>query len=453
MGYSGYMGRLRFIIILLLGLWPASLWAADAILISGVTLIDGTGRPAMENAHVLIEGDRITRVGRTPISFEGALINIDGTGKYLVPGLMDVHTHIRGAARFFADDDERAEPDWDMGRRALHGYIYSGITSVYDAGSLPEFIYELRRRERQGEMVSPRLFVTGSSVTVPGGHGSFPGSTQVEAWPEGREALDAHIALGPDMLKLTYDEHNWGTRPLIPILSQDLLQTIIQYYHNHGIRTTVHASNELRAREAIYAGIDTLAHPVIQSPISQEFARMMGATKVPMASTLTIGEGYSRLINNPEFLDGPLYQALYSSERIERLRGEIRDAYAARAWSTWMEVMTPVAMENLRQIWAAGGIIANGSDQSDGAATHRELELLSLAGIPNLEVIRIATLNSAIFLGTEREMGSVEEGKLADLVLLGADPVADINNLKAIELVIKNGNIIDRAALDLPVNH
>ncbi len=117
-----------------------------------------------------------------------------------------------------------------------------------------------------------------------------------------------------------------------------------------------------------------------------------------------------------------------------------------------MKVMTPVCQENIRKVDAAGGIIALGTDQSGGTAVHRELELLVAGGIPTMNAIRIATLNSAIFLGRERDMGSVEEGKIADLVLLDANPLDDINNAKRIDMVVKGGHIIDRSKLDLPVN-
>ena len=186
--------------------------------------------------------------------------------------------------------------------------------------------------------------------------------------------------------------------------------------------------------------------------MSKGFVQLMASTKTPMVSTLTIGEGYSRLVEHPEFLDSPIYRAVYEPETIERLKTTVRDGYAARAWTTWMKVMTPVAQENLRQIVEGGGVIVLGSDQSSGPASHRELELMVEGGIPELEAIRIGTLNAAIFMGKEREMGSVEEGKLADLVLLSADPLADIGNAQKIEVVIKGGRIIDRAALDLPVN-
>ncbi len=429
------------------GVAPSALsaQAPEGLVVTNVTLIDGTGRPAVEDAVVVVRGERITFVGRGAAPETAGLQRIDGSGKFLIPGLMDLHVHLSGGRT-------RNGPDREAGVRALHGFLYSGITTIFDAGNNGEYIFSLRAEERAGDLVAPRIFATGPLVTVPGGHGGGPGMTLIESWPEGRAALEAHLALEPDLVKLTFDEHGWGTRPLIPLLPVELMEHAGRFFNEHGVRTTVHTSHEYRARQAIAAGIDTLAHPVIQGPVSEEFVALMAAKQVPMVSTLTIGEGYSRLVEHPEFLDQQLYQDVWEHELIERLRTEIRDRYATRAWTTWMKVMTPVAQENLRQIDAAGGVIVLGSDQSAGPQSHRELELMVDGGIPSLRAIRIATLNGAIFLGREDEFGSIEEGKYADMVLLSADPLADISNAQRIDLVIKSGRVVDRTALDLPVN-
>ena len=423
----------------------APLSGQASLLFENVTLIDGTGRPAMPNAWVLVEGDRITRVAVREIEAPEGAERIDGRGKFLIPGLMDMHIHLSGGRG-------RGGPDERVGIRALHGFLYSGVTSVFDAGNDPDYIFGLRTRERAGQIVAPRIFATGGVVTAPGGHGGGAGATLVDEWPEDRSLLDAHIAREPDLVKLTFDEHGWGTRPLIPLLQPELMAKIGRYFNEHGIRTTVHISHEFRARQAIEAGMNTLAHPIIQGPVSEGFVSLMAASKVPMVYTITSGEGYSRLVEHPEFLDRPIYQATYEPETLEQLRTTVRDSYAARTWTTWMKVMTPVAQENLRLIAEAGGVIVLGSDQSTGPASHRELELMVEGGIPPVEAIRIGTLNAAIFLGRERELGSIEEGKLADLVLLSADPLEDISHTQEIELVIKGGKIVDRSALDLPVN-
>jgi imidazolonepropionase-like amidohydrolase len=116
-------------------------------------------------------------------------------------------------------------------------------------------------------------------------------------------------------------------------------------------------------------------------------------------------------------------------------------------------LMTPVAQDNRKRLNDAGrDIVAAGTDQSSGPALHRELELLVGGGISPADTIVIATRNAARALGKLDELGTIEGGKLADLVLLKADPTKDINNAKLVDLVIKNGQVIDRSRLDLPVN-
>ena len=412
-----------------------------SLLFENVTIIDGTGRVPMTGASVLVEGDRIARIARGALAAPAGATRIDGRGKFLIPGLIDVHVHLEGASQ-----------PAEVGIRALHGFLYSGFTTVFDAGNVPDFIYGLRARERAGEIVAPRILATGGVVTAPGGHGSGFGGAQIDSWPAAIPVLDAYLARKPDMVKFTFDEHGWGTRPLIPLLDADVMAKAAHYVNDHGIRTTVHISHEYRARQAIAGGLNTLAHPVIQGPVSESFVKLMSSTHTPIASTLTIGEGYSRLVDHPEFLDQPLYQAVYTSEAITRLKTTVRDEYAKRTWTTWMKVMTPVAQENMRLINAAGGVVALGSDQSSGPASHRELELMVNGGISALDAIRAGTLNAALFLGRDRDYGSIEEGKVADLVLLAADPSVDIRNAAKIDRVFKGGVQVNRAALDLPVN-
>jgi imidazolonepropionase-like amidohydrolase len=435
---------LAFVVLCFFSACAAMLGQDAPIAIEHVTLIDGTGRSAMTDATVLFQGGRIARVARGTVAVAGEH-RIDGTGKYLIPGLMDIHVHVIGGMG--KTRDERA------GVRALQSYLYCGVTTILDVGNDPDFIFILRDKERTGQIVAPHLLASGAIVTYPGSHGGRPGmATLVDSWPQAIPLLDAHIARHPDMLKLTYEEEGWGIRPMVSLLPVPLMQHIIEYYNDHGIRTTAHVSSEIRAREAIFAGIDTLAHTDIQGPITDNFARLLAAKQIPTTSTIAIGEGYSRIADHPEFLEEPLYRAVVEPEEIQRLRTEESPKQKQNRWATWMKIMTPVLQENLRKIDAAGGIVALGTDQSMGPAVHRELELLVQGGISPLEAIRIATLNAARFLAKDRETGSIEEGKVADLVLLDANPLLDIKNARKINLVVKAGTIIDRSKLDLPVN-
>jgi imidazolonepropionase-like amidohydrolase len=422
---------------------------ADSLVIEHVTLIDGTHAPQADMT-VAVEGERITAV--TPAALARGLNGrrVDARGKYLMPGLMDVHIHLRGGFDPSPKPDaEPGPPHRQEGVEALASFLYAGVTTVVDVGNRPEHILPLRADERAGHILSPRIFATGNLITYPGSHGDRI-AVRISDFEKDKELLDKHIAeQQPDILKLTLEEEGWGSRPMIPLMPVELLSKIIRYYNLHGIRTTVHVSSELRALEAIYAGSDTLAHPVIQGPVSESFVKLMAAKKTPFASTLTIGDNYNRLVEHPEYLDQPLYVASLSAAERAQLKNQTRAEWKTRTWTAWMKVMNPIAQDNVRNIHAAGGVVACGTDASSGAATQRELELLAAAGISPLDVIRIATYNSAVFLGKADQLGSIESGKLADLVLLSKDPAADINNAKSIVFVMKGGQLIDEAQLPL----
>jgi imidazolonepropionase-like amidohydrolase len=442
--------------------------SAEDYVIDNVTLVDGTGHPNQAGMSIGIDHGRITFITPTSVAPKAAGKHLDARGKYLMPGLMDVHIHLKGIRggdnrRMVGVDPGKAnaappppplpavdsKASHDAGVAALASYIYSGVTTIYDAGNSPEHILPLRAEERAGKILSPHIFATGNLITYPGSHGSGM-AIEISSWPQDKQKLIDYLETQkPDIVKLTLEEHGWGTRPLIPLLPLDLMQEIILEVNRHGIRTTAHTSSELRAIEAIFTGIDSLAHPVIQGPITEEFARLMGAKKTPMATTLTIGEGYSRLVEHPEYLDQALYQASLSPAEISEMRGKTLPAWKARGWTWWMKLMTPVAQDNLKKVHDAGGIIAIGTDQTSGPAVHREMELLQAVGIPAADIVTIATLNGAKHLGKEHDMGSIESGKIADMVLLSADPSADVNNMKQIVWVMKDGQLIDEDRLPL----
>lgn len=422
---------------------------ADDWVIEHVTLIDGI-HERQPDMTVAIEGDRIAVVTPSAIARGLKGRRVAGSGKYLIPGLIDVHIHLRDGF----DVGEKVDaalgpPNREEGVAALASFLFSGVTTVFDAGNRAEHILPLRADERAGKILSPRIFATGNLITYPGSHGDKI-AVRISDFEKDKALLDKHIEeQQPDILKLTLEEEGWGSRAMIPLLPVDLLENITRYYNQHGIRTTVHVSSELRSLEAIYAGADTLAHPVIQGPISDSFVKLMAAKKMPFASTLTIGENYSRLVEHPEYLDEPLYVASLTAAERQHLRTKTRAEWQARPWTWWMKIMTPIAEENVRKIHAAGGIVACGTDQSSGPATQREMELLVAAGISPLDTLRIATYNSAVFLGKADQLGSVDRGKLADLVLLSKDPTLDINNAKSILFVMKGGQMIDESQLPL----
>jgi imidazolonepropionase-like amidohydrolase len=447
-----------------LGLCISSAAVAEPTIIDHVTLIDGTGRPPRQDESVVVENGRFQLVGPSVLAQGLPGRRIDGRGKYLIPGLMDIHIHLAGFSRGgkpWVPGSKAGEwvVDRKAGEQALASFLYAGVTTVLDVGNIPENILPLRADERAGKILAPHIFATGNLITYPGSHGTDI-AVNVTSWPEAKSQLQAQFdSQHPDVQKITYDDEGWGSRPLIPILPKDLLQHIIEFYNDHGVRTTVHISNESRAREAIYSGVDTLAHTPIQGPVTDAFVKLAAAKQIPMASTMTIGDNYTRIHEHPEFLDQPLYVATMDPKERARLKKIAKEGGETalpngpplyqRSWRLWMKTQTPILEDNLRRIDAAGGVIAAGTDTSSGAATQRELELLAEAGIPPLEIIKIATFDGARFLGKQDRMGSIEEGRVADAVLLSADPTMDINNCKAIVFVMKAGQIIDESKLSL----
>ncbi len=384
---------------------------------------------------------------------------VDCDGRYLLPGLMDMHVHLqrephRGPSTTQPVPARRPDMQSERARAEmlsrLAGFLYCGVTSIFDAGNDEQLIFALRDDERAGTIQSPRIFCTGAFVTCTGGHGSTLGScTEINSLPADLPRLKAHLAKRPDILKITYDEHNWGVRPLIPVLSTEVLAGIIRFAHESKTRVTVHVSNETRAREAIASGADSLAHPVIQSPATAEFLWQLASKKIPVASTLAIGERYFRLADRPKFLDDPLYVACLGTGEREDLRTTEHEAQRLNRWADWMRVMTPVAQENLRTLVEGGGIVATGSDLSLGPDLHREMELLQAAGIPTWEVLRSATVHGASFLGLEATMGSIRPGNVADILVVDEDPTVDVSHLSAISTVVKSGWLVDRSKLNV----
>jgi len=416
--------------------------------IEHVTVIDGTGAPPQADMTVVVSGGRIVSLSPSKVAGPVRGRKLNGRGRFLIPGLIDAHIHLRGATPE-KSPGQGVVIDEVAARQALASYLYAGVTSVVDLGNQPELILKARADERAGRIASPRIFATGHLITYPGSHGDSM-AIRITDFERDRAQLDRHVAEEmPDIVKLTYDEEGWGARPMITLLPPDLMAKTLQYYNLHGVRTTVHVSSERRALEAIAAGADTLAHPIIQGPVSDSFVRLMAARKTPFVTTLTIGENYSRLVEHPEYLDEPLYVASFSPAERKTLQTEVRTAWQTRTWTWWMKVMTPICQDNIAKIVAAGGVAVLGTDQSSGPAVHREMELLAGAGIPPLQILKIATLNGAVFLGREQDMGSISVGKLADLVLLEADPTRDIANARAITWVMKNGVLIDEAELPL----
>ncbi len=422
---------------------------AANVLIENVTVIDGTGRPPMERASVLIKDDRIFAVSPVAMPHESGVQVINGAGKYLIPGLIDTHIHLAGGNM----KDGKPAFDHHMAVMALHSYLWSGVTTLFDAGHEPDFIFPIRDEERSGKIISPRLFATGNVITVPGGYGAGGHAFLVGTdWDAIRPTLDAYFKQRkPDMQKTLADRHGVFV-PLNPSLSAEQFHNVVKLANENGIRVTVHAASEEDYNDALDGGMDNFAH-VVRFPSSDALLRRVSTKRVVMTTTLSVHDYIVKLVNDPAFLTDPFFKATMPEEMIHEHKTVDRANFMRpNGNGTQSPFFLPIVAANIKKIYQMGGTLAAGTDRTWGPTLHMELDLLNKNGIPMIDVIKMATLNAAMYLGKENEFGSIERGKLADIVLLNADPLKDVKNFQAIEAVYKGGQLIDRGKLDVPAN-
>lgn len=419
--------------------------AAD-LLIRDVTLVDGTGAPPLPGVSVRVRDGRIASITAGADAARGAEV-VDGRGRFLVPGLIDTHVHVQGGR--LPKEGGGTYVDRTLALRTLQGYLYCGVTSIYDSGNSEDFIFELRAAERAGTIVAPRIFATGANITVPGGYGDNAFSIKVANLDADRQALVAHFARQPDLQKILYDSLGSFGTPMAPVLPDATLREVIGMANVRGIPTTVHSITELASRTVVAAGIDAFAHPV-RAAASRDFLQLLAVKRIPVSTTLVVLSHIARVVDDPGFLDAPLFRATVEPAQLAQEKGPARLRYVENGMSPQFRLVLPHVTATVRKMHEAGVILALGTDRTWGASVHMELELLHAAGIPLADLVRIATLNGAIYLHRERELGSIERGKQADLLLLREDPTRSLAAWQAIDAVWKGGQRIDLAALDLP---
>lgn len=180
--------------------------------------------------------------------------------------------------------------------------------------------------------------------------------------------------------------------------------------------------------------------------------KSVAARRVPISTTAVVFSNIARVADDTSWLDTPLFHATLDEKTLELQKVEERQRYRTSGMSERFKPLVDNMLWNLGALHEAGAILALGSDRTYGPMSLQEIELYAKAGIPLLDCITIATRNAALYLGREHDLGTIARGKLADLVLLDADPTANVANFATVNTVIKGGQIIDLKALDLPVN-
>ena len=431
------------------------------LVIADVTVVDVISGALQRDMNVVVQGDRITDVekaagAKIPL---GARV-VDGSGKFLIPGLWDMHVHT-----FFGT--------WVPGGRevTLPLFVTNGITGVRDMGSELDLILQARDEIAAGKLLGPRMVVAGPMLDGP--KTQFPASIAIGTPDEGRRAVDMLVGRGVDFIKI---------QSYVP---REAYFAIADECKKKGITFVGHVPDAIRASEAsnvgqksfehligIFEGSSTVEDELLKGPkgpgkfletydASREDALIALLAKNQTWQCPTLywerGQWLVDVIDvnkDPDVKYAPAFWREKSWPRFTQsiIKDLDTDPLAVR------EKFVEHELDIVRKLKAAGVPFLAGTDTPAGVdvipgfSLHHELQRLVDAGFTPLEALQTATINPARFLGKTADLGTVEKGKIADLVLLAADPTQDIRNTRKIAGVILNGRYFSRPDLDSLLN-
>src|SRR5207302_5146891 len=436
--------------------------------IVGATLIDGSGAAPVRDAVVVTRNGRIACAGaRMSCPVPPDADTIRATGKWIVPGLIDTHVHFSQTGWVDGRPDAldlRARVPYETVEAELHrrpdrffrSYLCSGVTSVFDVGGYP---WTLDLQTRTGRSTTaPRVVAAGPLLSTIDPWLNLPDQRQFIYMADEatvRQAVRAHKAWGAAAIKVWYI---MPPQPPDTARMSALVHAAGDEARKVGLPLIVHATGLWEAKDAVRAGARVLVHSVWSGPVDEEFltlAQRRGTIYVP---TLTVPDGYRQVAARR--FDGDL-QPLACVDPATRSKALATDT-VARAQRLSSAVVTERAsrtarnlaqgLANLKRVHDAAIPVALGTDAGNpltlhGASVFMELEAMQSAGLRPADVLLAATRTAAIASGLD-STGTLAAGSVADLVVLDADPLADIRNVRRIALVVRRGEIYTRRELE-----
>jgi imidazolonepropionase-like amidohydrolase len=453
------------------------------VAIRDATVVDVTSGLLVPDQTVLIAGNRIVAVGPTgEVGIPPGADVIDAVGGYLIPGLWDMHVHSVREAPAVREEGFIAHVEWHFPLFLAYGV--TGVRNMNDATADPtlELTNSVRRRLADGELLGPRLLTSGPFVDgdPPLGEGAVVVRTAAEA----RAVVNRLADAGADFIK-PYEN-----------LSREAYFAIMDQARRRGIPVDGHVPFRVTAQEAAAAGQRTVEHPEVMAagcstaaeavrdrfarPLSDDFDslpeteqflvqfrlyRAFYDTRDPASCEPTIEAfrrhgvavtmdvvAYHHIVHADEILADTASMRLVP-HAVRRTWEERAAGGTFRTFRSILRPTIPLELENARLLYGAGVTLLAATDvgvplQVPGLSLHRQLLRLNEAGLTPLEALRTATLNPARVLSLTDSLGTIEAGKLADLVLLDGNPLADIRNTQKIRAVIADGRLYRRADLD-----
>lgn len=414
------------------------------VVLKGALLIDGTGRPPIENSVLVIEGEKVRAVGRAGSVRipKGADVR-DMSGKTIMPALINVHGHLGITSGLDQTAKNYTEENIES---QLNKYLAYGVGTVGSFGQDRDLIYEVRDAQRAGKLGGARFFTAGRGFSDPGGPSNpldrrYHPKTPEEARADVRELAGHH----PDFVKIWVDDDLGRT----PKMQPDVYQAIIDEAHRRQLRVFSHEFYLADAKGLLAAGIDGFAHSIRDQPVDNELIAAMKKRGIFLIPTLVRDESTFCYAEGPSWLGDPFFQAgigpdVLAALRSPALMGKFRnDPYLPK-----LRAAFEMGKKNLKTLSDAGVKIAFGTDSGaagyrfQGFFEHRELQLMVEAGLTPMQAIVAATGTSAEVLHGEKEFGTLQPGRQADLLVLDANPLDDIHNTEKLSAVWQAGKTV-----------
>lgn len=407
---------------------------AQITAITHTRLVDGSGKSATDDRTILIEGRVIKAIGGPELKPPSEARVIDAEGKTAMPGLSDMHVHLVGG--------------WDGETTDMLGYqnymnslLYSGVTTVLDTGNVPPYVLQLREAIASRMIRGPRIYCVGPILD-----GADP------VWGPIAVGISSRYQVAPVVEELKSE--NVDLIKLYVGLSDRLVRAISAEAKKKNLRTIIDQWDRNGSIDLMDSGIAGFAH-LPGRRISEDAVHHAKETGIFFISTLSVHEVFTgRRLQDLGFLNDPLVADVAPPSHLKGLRELAQKPVSPERQKKREQALADFqgAESNVRPLWDSGVLIATGTDAPypgnfQGEGVHHELELLVESGLTPLEAITATTKNAAAIMNADKEWGTLEPGKLANILLIDGKPDQNIRDTRRITLVMKQGDVIDREKL------
>ncbi|QNL52673.1 amidohydrolase family protein [Olivibacter sp. SDN3] len=421
--------------------------SADAVLLRNATIIDGTGADALQQTDILIEDSLITAIGQH-LDTSGIASVIDLTGKTVVPAFISAHVHV-GTLK--GTDATGKNYTRDNILRQLKKYADYGILNVLSMGTDRPLLFEngLYDSLKNGQLEGASMYSAGYGFGAPQGAPPMGSAMDKVYRPDSitevAAKIDSLASLNVQAVKIWVDDFGGEVKKI----DSAVYKTIISEAHRHNIAVVAHAYYLSDAHQLVADGVDVIGHSIRDQEVDDSLLMQMKEKDVKYIPTLTLDEFAYIYAIKPDWIEETFFKEALEPGVYEMITSaDYQKKMKEAAAYTKNKAAFETALINLKKIFDAGILVALGTDsgaspvRAQGFAEHRELALLVRAGLTPLQAITVATQNAAKVLKIDDRFGTLEKGKIADLIVLNGNPLDDIKNTQMIEAVYKKGKAV-----------